>query len=342
MALAELRGHWGTAILAYVFYYMLLVLPVLLFDFIFGDAGIAVPVSLIGAGGNGESIFNSFLNADLNALAGQQVRASIECLYLFIINAPLLLGFSGFILSVSRGATPGPGAVLDGFNNFFKAVGTYFLIMLRILLWDLLFTAIFALLFTVMLPALLGMYGVAGMAMGILLFTAVAVMAMVVVFRVLLTYSQTFFLLVDDPRCGMRDAIRQSRNMMLGNKKKLLFLYLSFIGWSLLTFIIVSFLLYSPIAWLAYTPFFVRMFAIPVLLGVLMAPLGVYVAVSEAVFYDMLTGRRGAWPADGGYFANDSLSDAEAFRSITAGEDRDAGGIGDDDRYGSGKDGEDM
>jgi uncharacterized membrane protein len=52
-----------------------------------------------------------------------------------------------------------------------------------------------------------------------------------------LAYSQTFFLLKDNPNYGPLVAIKESRKRMKGLKWKLFLLYLSFIGWGLLSLI---------------------------------------------------------------------------------------------------------
>jgi uncharacterized membrane protein len=50
-----------------------------------------------------------------------------------------------------------------------------------------------------------------------------------------LAYSQAFFLLKDHPEYGALEAIRESRKRMKGYKRKLFLLYLSFIGWGILS-----------------------------------------------------------------------------------------------------------
>ncbi|MED5053726.1 DUF975 family protein [Anoxybacillus rupiensis] len=50
-----------------------------------------------------------------------------------------------------------------------------------------------------------------------------------------LAYSQTFFLLKDHPEYGALQAITESRKRMKGYKGKLFLLYLSFIGWGILS-----------------------------------------------------------------------------------------------------------
>ena len=49
-----------------------------------------------------------------------------------------------------------------------------------------------------------------------------------------LAYSQTFYILADDKSIKPREAIRKSKAMMYGHKKKLFYLGLRFLGWVLL------------------------------------------------------------------------------------------------------------
>jgi uncharacterized membrane protein len=50
----------------------------------------------------------------------------------------------------------------------------------------------------------------------------------------LIRYAMAPYLLAEDPELSVMDTIRQSKEMMEGSKGRLLFLYLSFIGWVLL------------------------------------------------------------------------------------------------------------
>lgn len=49
-----------------------------------------------------------------------------------------------------------------------------------------------------------------------------------------LAYSQTFYILAENPNMSGVDAITRSRALMQGHKTRLFFLYLSFIGWFIL------------------------------------------------------------------------------------------------------------
>lgn len=50
-----------------------------------------------------------------------------------------------------------------------------------------------------------------------------------------LRYSMSFYILNDNPQIGAKAALEESKRMMQGNKGKLFCLYLSFIGWFLLS-----------------------------------------------------------------------------------------------------------
>ncbi|MBU3207705.1 DUF975 family protein [Clostridium algidicarnis] len=55
-----------------------------------------------------------------------------------------------------------------------------------------------------------------------------------------LMYSQAFPIMVDNPNIGAIEALSMSRGYMKGNLMRLLFLQLSFIGWSLLSILSVG------------------------------------------------------------------------------------------------------
>jgi uncharacterized membrane protein len=287
MALAELRGHWKTAILAYALYSVLFSLPAALLRFIFVGDNVDASASLIAAAGDGGTMLNSLSGADVGAFVEQRARSSVSFLYSLLISGPLSLGISGFALAVSRGATLGLGAVFGGFNNVSKAVGTYLLIAFRVFLWWLPFITVRVAIFLMLTTG----FGDTGLLVVLLLlaniFAVVAIAGSVIA---MITYSQAFFLLVDDQGRRVGDVLRQSRNIMVGNKKKLLFLYLSFIGWCIPWVAVISLSLYFPR--FIDVPILVRQFALPILGSVLPTPLYAYMMVSGAVFYEIITSRR--------------------------------------------------
>ncbi len=113
-----------------------------------------------------------------------------------LISGAFTLGFAILFLNLVRSGNVNLGDLFKGFNNFGKALLAYFLMMLFILLWTLL----------LIIPGIIAA----------------------------LKYSQTFYILADNPNIRAIDAIRESKRMMNGHKWKLFKLQLSFIGWALL------------------------------------------------------------------------------------------------------------
>lgn len=59
-------------------------------------------------------------------------------------------------------------------------------------------------------------------------------------FIAILNYSQTFYILADNPKKGVMQCIKESKKMMNGNKLRYFCLKLSFIGWTLLSLVLFS------------------------------------------------------------------------------------------------------
>ena len=66
--------------------------------------------------------------------------------------------------------------------------------------------------------------------LGILLVIAGLVLCMILTFR----YSLIVYLFLENPQMRVMEAYRKSAEMMRGNKGRLFYIYLSFIGWSIL------------------------------------------------------------------------------------------------------------
>jgi len=140
-----------------------------------------------------------------------------------IITGPMQLGITIFYVSFIRSDEPDFNKFFEGFSDFGRALAAFILITLFTLGWTLL----------------------------------LVVPGIIAAFR----YSQTFYVLMDDPEISAIDAIRKSSDMMSGAKLKLFMLVLSFIGWAILT---------------AFTFGIGQLFLIP------------YVMTSQALFYEDL------------------------------------------------------
>ena len=109
---------------------------------------------------------------------------------------PLLLGFTNFFLSFSRGEKPPITTLFSGFNRFGESFVAYLLISVFTFLWTLL----------LIIPGIIAA----------------------------LSYSQTFYIPSDNHNISSTDAINESKRIMVGNKWKYFFLNLRFFGWAIL------------------------------------------------------------------------------------------------------------
>lgn len=118
---------------------------------------------------------------------------------LHLCGGATAVGIYGFYLQVARGRRPQIAVLLDGFHDFVRSLILYFLIMIFTLLWTLLF----------IVPGIIAA----------------------------LRYSQSYFILKDNPDITALEALRRSKAMMQGNKWRLFVLFLTFIGWFLLSIV---------------------------------------------------------------------------------------------------------
>lgn len=110
-----------------------------------------------------------------------------------IVGGPFLLGVSTIVLKVYRKEAFQLEEVFGGFKDYSRALVAYLLILLYVLLWSLL----------LIIPGIIAA----------------------------ISYSMTFFIMAENPEFPAADAMRRSKEMMLGHKSEYFMLMLSFIGW---------------------------------------------------------------------------------------------------------------
>ena len=113
-----------------------------------------------------------------------------------ILSGPMALGMATFNLKLARKQNPEFEDIFKGFSNFLAALVAFLLIMVYVLLWSLLF----------IIPGIIAA----------------------------ISYSQTFYILADNPNMEGEIAMKQSKMMMEGYKAKYFRLCLRFFGWALL------------------------------------------------------------------------------------------------------------
>lgn len=170
-------------------------------------------------------------------------------LYTLILSGAFAVGLSSFLLAFFRRRETNPAHLFDGFEYFFK---TFCLIVVEgvfIFLWSLL----------LFIPGIIAAF----------------------------RYSQAEYILADDPSKGVLQCIRESKEIMAGNKGKLFYLYLSFIGWALLASLATAFMpsfsgvLGIILDFIYSIPYFAFL---------------AYIKTAETAFYELATGHLAAKP----------------------------------------------
>lgn len=189
---------------------------------------------------------------DITAIMSQSAEkfSAMSGVYTFLVSGAFTLGMTMFFICLFRRKEAEPAQVFFGFEYFFKALGLSFMVGLFTALWTLLFVV----------PGIIAA----------------------------IRYSQAFFILADDPSKGIMECISESKWMMKGNKAKYFCMCLSFIGWIILTAVVIGI-----ISGFIAMPFGGGAFS-AILLGILSviiaSPLAAYMGVTEAAFYDILSG----------------------------------------------------
>ncbi|KRQ86455.1 hypothetical protein ABG79_01657 [Caloramator mitchellensis] len=114
-----------------------------------------------------------------------------------LISGPLALGVAMCFLKIIRKEDVKIENLFDGFKNFKTSFLAQLLIGIFIFLWSLL----------LVIPGIIAS----------------------------LSYSLTYYIIADEPELGALEAIKKSKEMMKGYKWNLFLLYLSFIGWGILS-----------------------------------------------------------------------------------------------------------
>ena len=153
-------------------------------------------------------------------LIGAQFVPYIGRIGFYVIAGPMDVGLCIFALALSRNQNPQLPQIFEGFQKFGVALGAYLLMVLFVFLWLLL----------LIIPGIIAAYA----------------------------YSQTFYLIAEDANIGSLEAIRKSKEMMRGNKWKLLCLNLRFIGWTLLCMLTlgIGFLWLAPYVIISFAKFY--------------------------------------------------------------------------------------
>ena len=188
------------------------------------------------------------INGNSTIPSAERPFSTIAMFYSIFISDVFLFGVASFMLNFTRKKDINPAYVFSGFEYYFKCFLLALLQGILIALWTLL----------LVIPGI-----VKSMA-----------------------YSQSYYILAENPEKGVLQCITESRIRMYGNKWEYFLLNISFLGWNILASIPMS------IGFFYFDP---RPGTVNEFLVVLIASLPVYVAMTysqtaKTVFYNLLTG----------------------------------------------------
>ena len=134
----------------------------------------------------------------LSFAIGTDNPLSLTSFLWFIVITPIFWSYTVMFLGLVRtGDEVKASGLLEGFSDFNRIFMTKLLQMIYVLLWSLLF----------IIPGIIKEF----------------------------SYALTDFILKDNPELGYNAAIEESMRLMKGHKAKLFWLFLSFIGWAILS-----------------------------------------------------------------------------------------------------------
>ena len=124
----------------------------------------------------------------------------------FLVSGPLTVGFALVAINIVRKNNPRIENLFTAFNDFVRTFVLWLINTIFVLLWTLL----------LIIPGIIKS----------------------------LSYSMSYYILIDNPSIAANDARKQSMELMHGNKWRLFCLYCSFIGWILLSLLTFGILLF--------------------------------------------------------------------------------------------------
>lgn len=156
----------------------------------------------------------------------------ISSLLMFIVNSLLVMGFVGIILNISRGKKVSLDDLFTKTDLFLKyIVITLILEIAAFIIWLLGFLSFKSLIMIVLYQAEINLF----LAIILVLFGLFLTVAIIMVGAYLaIAFSQTYFILYDEPKLTVLQVLEKSFDMMADYILEYFVLVISFIGWAIL------------------------------------------------------------------------------------------------------------
>lgn len=171
-------------------------------------------------------------------------------IYDLLVGGAIEYGATLYVMVFFRKRESNYGLLFEGFSHFVKCFLLALVITIKVFLWTLLF----------IIPGIIATF----------------------------RYSQAFYIMIDNPDYSISQCIKESSRIMKGNKGKLFYLRLTFIGWVILAGLPMSYTRYS---YVTTSAGFIDVLGIVklTLLGLPMIALTAYISMSEMAFYELAT-----------------------------------------------------
>lgn len=174
-------------------------------------------------------------------LAGSVLAAlasSLLSLLASLVNTVFTYGYHAYCLGVFRRQDPSAGKLFSAFPRILTVLGSHIMVAVFTFLWTLL--AVSAGIVLMFLVTLVAPYQTEVSAV---LFVLIYLGVLIFIAAFTLRYALTTYIVVEDRKVGVFEAIRRSKELMKGNKLRMFFLGFSFVGWNFLIVLLTGLLL---------------------------------------------------------------------------------------------------
>lgn len=252
-----LSGNWFKAFLTVIIAVVLITVPAMMIDELFG-----ISINLGERLRNSYSSMGSSIDQDvLEYFDTLTVKTSpASGLYALFVAGAITFGLAVYFMKLYRKKNPKISDVISGFEFYLKSTALFFYMLIFIALWF-------------MVP-------IVGTVLGVI---------------AIIRYSQSFYILIDNPSYTVRQCVNESKYLMSGNKMSYFIMHLSFLGWLLLATIPIIILSVFLASTFDVTKSNIFMSIILLTVGGIAAYcVQAYIYSTQIAFYEILTGKEEA------------------------------------------------
>ena len=253
MGRTALRGKWPQAILATIISLLMLQIPAIIVNQLFGKEQVFELAKVMKDAG-----LEKYVTDEIADMSYKVLYSPISQVYVLLVSGALAFGLTLFFVNLFRSGSQSTGDLVKGFGYYVRTTGLFLYMLLFMIFWSL-------------IP-------IAGL-----------ILAPIAAIR----YSQSFYVAIDHPEYPITLCVAESKVLMMGNKGKYFCLQLSFIGWILLAGLagsIVTGVVTYMMAPGEEIPYLTTQI-LSLISSVIACPVAAYMMSTDVAFYEILTGK---------------------------------------------------